>query len=213
MTWNDKIMFRFMLITDRINCPGNFFDKVIEAVNAGVGALQLREKQLPGASYLEYARTFGQITRKHNIPLIINDRIDVALASNSQGIHLPSESFPVAAVRELVGNQCLIGKSTHHIDEALRVAKEGIDYLFFGPIYETPSKLKYGKPQGIEKLRELCQKSPVPVFAIGGINLMRVNEIFKAGAYGFAVISSVFQSNNISDTVARFQDSLISFGY
>ena len=112
------------------------------------------------------------------------------------------------AAREFLGESSIIGRSTHHVDEALHAADEGADYVCFGPVYATPSKMQYGEPQGIEKLRELCQKSPIPVFAIGGITIDHVNEVMETGAFGIAVISAVFQSKDITGTIRGFQESI-----
>lgn len=211
MESGQRITFRFLLITDRLNCPGNFLEKTREAVASGIGALQLREKDLSGASCMEYALEIIRTTEHHGIPLIINDRVDVAVLSGAQGVHLPSASFPTEVVRKRLGESYLIGRSTHHIEDALKAGDSGADYVIFGPVYETPSKARFGPPVGIEKLRELCQKSTAPVFAIGGIKPSNVQHILEAGAYGFAVISAVFQHPDIAEAVREFNEKLRPF--
>jgi len=204
----DRISFRFLLVTDRINYPEIFFDKLENAISAGVGAVQLREKGLAGASFLQIANRVSKMTSKQNIPLIINDRVDVAIASRSQGVHLPANSFPTAIVRKSLVNSFLVSQSTHDPDEVLTAEKNGADYVTFGPIFETSSKMKYGSPLGIEILRELCQRTSIPVFAIGGITLSTVKPVIDAGAHGIAVISAVFDSQDVSDTVSHFREEL-----
>ncbi|OGL46558.1 MAG: thiamine-phosphate diphosphorylase, partial [Candidatus Schekmanbacteria bacterium RBG_13_48_7] len=199
------------LVTDRLHSPGDFSGKLNEAIIAGVDAVQLREKDLSGGSYLQLAQAVKQMTDSQNIPLLINERVDVAIAASCRGVHLGGNSFPLGVVRNFLGSQYLIGKSTHQLEEALSAASDGADYITFGPVYETPSKRKYGAPQGIEKLRVICQKSPIPVFAIGGITESRVKPVMDSGAHGIAVISAVFQASDVSGTVIKFKDALSEY--
>ena len=129
MEKENRIKFRFLLVTDRLHCPGNFLDRLNEAIIAGVDAVQLREKDLSGGSYLQLAQAVKQMTNPQNIPLIINERIDVAVAALCHGVHLGGSSFPTVAVRKFLGPQYLIGKSTHHQEEVLSGSVDGADYI------------------------------------------------------------------------------------
>jgi len=211
MAKEERVKFRFLLVTDRLRCPGNFVEKLNLAIGAGVDAIQLREKDLSGKAYLMLARQIKQMIGERHIALLINDRLDVALTVKSQGIHLPGNSFPVSRIRKILDSTILIGRSTHHIDEALDAAESGADFVTFGPVYATESKMKYGPPVGVENLKKLCHQSPVPVFAIGGITVERTRQVMDAGAFGVAVISALFESPDIPETLRYFNKALTAY--
>ncbi len=168
---------------------------VVEAaLEGGVRAVQLREKDLSGRDLYLLARDLRDLTRRYGALLLVNDRIDVALAVEADGVHLGQDSFPVAEARRLLGPQKLIGASTHSLEEIR--ASQGADFIVFGPVYFTPSKAAYGEPQGVGRLQEAVSQSPCPVFAIGGIAAERVPEVCAAGAHGIALISAILASAN-----------------
>lgn len=156
--------------------------------------MQLREKDLPGLELAQLARTLLPICRRHRAPLLINDRIDVALAVGADGVHLPSDSFTAQDARVLLGPTAWIGASTHSAEQARGAA--GADFLVFGPIYDTPSKRAYGAPQGPAVLTEVVRSVDVPVLAIGGITTANIREVRTAGACGVAVIGALLQADD-----------------
>lgn len=123
--------------------------------------------------------------------LIINDRIDAALVLDDAGVHLRSSSLPVAVARRLMGARRLLGVSAHSIHEVEQAEAEGADYVVLGPIYETPSKQRYGSPLGLAALEEACRRVRIPVLGIGGITAVRAREVRGVGAFGVAVIGAI----------------------
>jgi thiamine-phosphate diphosphorylase len=146
-------------------------------------------------------------TRRHGARLVINDRADVALAAEADGVQRAHDSLPVAALRR-IGRHLLIGASVHSVDEARAAAEEGADFLVFGPVYDTPSKRAYGPPQGLDALRRVAGEVTRPVLAIGGITAARVREVLGAGAAGVAVISAILAADRPGDATRAFLDAL-----
>ncbi|MBI5057589.1 MAG: thiamine phosphate synthase [Nitrospirae bacterium] len=206
--------FRLYLITDRkqfretshFSLPtSHLMTAIRQSLKGGVKAIQLREKDLETRELLKLAYRMRELTEKYNAKLFINDRSDIALAVGADGVHLTQNSIPADAVRKAVHSSLvtrhsspfLIGVSTHSLKEAKEAEKAGADFITFGPIYKTPSKLKYGKPPGLDTLKKVSRKIKVPVFAIGGIKSHRVNEAKNAGAYGVAMISEILGADDI----------------
>jgi thiamine-phosphate pyrophosphorylase len=198
--------FNLYLITNRklFSTQCSLYLALEDALKAGVKALQLREKDLPTREFLEMALWMRDLTKEHGAKLFINDRADVALAVQADGVHLGQSSIPVHAVRKIAENNLLIGVSTHSIEEAVRAAKEGADFITLGPVYETLSKPGYGYPIGVGIIRELKIRISIPVLAIGGIKPDRVKEVREAGADGIALISAILTSKNIHETTEQF---------
>ena len=185
-------LFRLYLITDRNQTGGrNLVDVVKEALAGGVKAVQLREKDLPIRELLKLAEEMRRITKDAGAMLFINGRMDVAMAVGADGIHLGQTDLPVDVVRKIVGNRFMIGVSTHNLIEAKEAEAGSADFITFGPVYETPAKLKYGKPVGIEALKRVKSGIPIPIYAIGGINSGNIKQILGAGADGVALISAI----------------------
>lgn len=184
------------LVTDRRQVAGSLVRAVGAALRGGVDAVQLREKDLGGRALLELALQLLPLCRSHGALLLINDRVDVALASGADGVHLPSTSFHVAEARALLGPDRIIGVSTHDPAEVRAAARDGADYAIFGPVFETPSKQAFGPPQGIERLRLATSAARLPVIAIGGITPARIAEVRDAGAAGVAAISAILTADD-----------------
>jgi thiamine-phosphate pyrophosphorylase len=191
--------FRLYLITDRklIADRYSLIAAVRLALRGGVKAIQLREKDLNARDLLKLAYKMRALTNKHEAKLFINDRFDIAIAVGADGVHLTQSSIPVHAVRNTVKKKLMIGVSTHSLKEAKEAEKGGADFITLGPVYRTPSKLKYGDPVGPNTLRNVGRKIKIPVFAIGGIKGDKVNDVMEAGAYGVAMISEIFGADNI----------------
>ena len=176
-----------------------------KALEGGVRAVQLREKGLGGRAMLETAKEMRAVTRSFGARLLINDRLDIALLSGADGVHLTSNGLDPARVRKylatLKGWQrgLLIGVSTHSLEEAEEAEYGGADFVTFGPVYATPSKAAYGPPVGIEKLAEVGSKLDIPVFALGGVTAERVAEVIENKASGVAVISYILAADDIKE--------------
>jgi thiamine-phosphate pyrophosphorylase len=154
--------------------------------------IQIREKDMEGRALVELARFTVKEASAASARVLINDRLDVALAANAAGVHLGEESLPVEVVaawrREAGRPDFMIGVSTHSLEAARAAERGGADYVFFGPVFATPSKAEYGAPQGIERLREVCAAVAIPVLAIGGVTYENMFACLEAGAAGVAAI-------------------------
>jgi thiamine-phosphate pyrophosphorylase len=187
--------FRLYLVSDRNQTQGrNLLWVLEEALQGGVTAVQLREKDLSGRELFLLAEKTKALCEKCGAALFINDRIDVALAVDADGVQLASSSVPIHAARELLGEKKLIGVSTHALKEAQAAARAGANFILFGPVYFTPSKAAYGAPQGLEPLKEVVQNVPCPVYAIGGINAQNLRAVKETGVHGVALISAVLSA-------------------
>jgi len=197
------------VVTDRHQIGEEHFLQVLEGlISQGGLMLQLREKDLPVRTLLKWASTLSRWAESHQVPLLINDRVDVVIATGAQGVHLRGNSLPVQQARKCLGPNRLIGVSVHSADEAAQREQEGADFVVLGPMYDTPSKRAYGAPLGLSVLEEAKRRCQIPIFAIGGIDLSRVEDIRKAGAYGIAVISSIFQSSSPVEVVKNYSTQL-----
>ena len=181
------------LVTDRTLCEDiPLMDKVAQAVAGGVNMVQFREKDLPAGELLLLARRLRQVIGGRAL-LMLNDRLDVALAAGADGVHLPERGLPVAEVRRLSGRDLLIGRSVHSPAEALRAQEDGCDYVQVGTIYPSHSHPE-APPAGPWLVEEVARQMRIPVLAIGGVNEDNVAEVMRAGAAGAAVISAILAS-------------------
>jgi thiamine-phosphate pyrophosphorylase len=187
-----SVDFNLYLITDRKQLPPgrSLVETVAAALAGGVRAVQLREKDLSAAELYPLARELRELTARHGARLLINDRLDVALAVEADGVHLGGHSLPVAVARKILGPDSLIGVSTHRCEEVAGAQRDGADFVTFGPVYFTPSKAAYGEPVGLGHLHEACTV-PLPVFALGGVTLERLPELLSAGSRRVALISAI----------------------
>jgi thiamine-phosphate pyrophosphorylase len=179
-------------ITDRRQRHRSLVDVIESVAAAGVDWIQIREKDLPDRElyalvHAALARTRGTATR-----ILVNGRTDVALAARAHGVHLPSDSLSAAAVRAIAPAGFLVGVSCHNVAEAGRAAREGADFVVFGPVFDTPSKREYGPPAGLVELERLSQAVRIPVLALGGVSVSNAAQCLCAGAAGIAGIS-IFQ--------------------
>jgi thiamine-phosphate pyrophosphorylase len=201
-----RLDFDLYVITDRQQSGGRPLLTVVEAaLRAGARAFQLREKDLPPRELYPLAQEMRQLTRLYGARLLINDRIDVAMAVKADGVQLTTTSLPASAARQLLGRDRLIGVSTHNVAEAQAAAEGGADFLVFGPVFFTPSKAPYGEPVGLDALRAVRATVKLPILAIGGIKKANLDQGLAAGADGIAVISAVISAD---DPAAATQDLL-----
>ena len=200
-----KVDFSLYLITDRHQTAGRNLPAVVEeALAGGVRAVQLREKDLTPRELLELARTLRNLTGRYGATLIINDRVDIALTVEADGVHLGEASIPAAAARRLLGPDRLIGVSCHNTEGALAAETSGADFITFGPVYPTPSKATYGPPVGVERLSETAELLRIPVFALGGIKRENTPEAMATGAAGIALISAIIAAGNPTKEACAF---------
>jgi thiamine-phosphate pyrophosphorylase len=205
-----KVDFRVYLITDRRQAPGgDIAGAVAGALDGGIRAVQLREKDLPGGELFRLAERMRDLTASHGARLFINDRVDVALAVGADGVHLGGASIPASVARGLLGKEALIGCSTHGVGELREAVSQGADFVTFGPVYPTPSKAVYGPPVGISALAAACREAAVPVFALGGVKAENAGEVTAAGAFGIALISGIVAAADprgaAAELVARYE--------
>ena len=204
----DQLGFRLYLITDRTASPRPPADVVEECLAAGLRAVQLREKDLPVREMLALADGLREATRRHGARLLVNDRADVALAAGADGVQRTHISLPVSALRAITPAGFLVGASAHSEGEAREAVAQGADVVVFGPVYDTPSKRRYGPPQGLAALEAAARAVARPVLAVGGLTPERVPEVLAAGAAGVAVIRAIYAAPHPADATKAFLDAL-----
>jgi thiamine-phosphate pyrophosphorylase len=183
---------RLYLVTDQVSAgKRTLADVVAAAVQGGVTCVQLREKQLNTRDFFAQAIALQQLLLPLNIPLVINDRIDIALACGAQGVHLGQSDMPVAAARRLLPPEVFIGWSVETADDVARSATLPVDYLGVSPIFATPTKTDTQTPWGLAGLRHIRSSTALPLVAIGGIHANNARDIVLAGADGLAVVSAL----------------------
>lgn len=183
------VPFQICYITDRHGLePKPLLPRLLEAIRAGVDLVQVREKDLATRPLVELVKAGVAGARGTTTRLVVNDRLDVAWALGAHGVHLGNQSLPAEVVRRLALPDFLLGVSCHSLDEALAAEAAGAHYIVLGPVFETPSKMPYGPPLGLGKLREVAARVKVPVLALGGITVERVTSCLEVGAAGIAAI-------------------------
>lgn len=183
---------RLYLVTDQSSAGARtLMDVVAAAVQGGVTCVQLREKQLNTRDFLAQAMMLKALLAPHDIPLVINDRIDVALACGAQGVHLGQSDMPVLQARQLLPPEVFIGWSVETMEDVARSASLPVDYLGVSPIHATPTKTDTQKPWGLDGLRQVRSATALPLVAIGGIHAANARAVLLAGADGLAVVSAL----------------------
>lgn len=201
--------FRFYLIGDRTRCAGRSLASALgQACSAGVRAVQIREKDLTTRDLLALTREVQTELGSPGSVLTVNGNLEVAAACGARGVHLPESGMPVREAREALPNGILIGRSTHSAESVCAAEAEGADFVTFGPVYDTPSKAKYGPPRGLRALAEAAGTVTIPVFALGGVTPGRTRACREAGAFGVAAISAVLSQPDIPAAVRRFEKAL-----
>ena len=194
-------------VTDRHSLPLEpqtdartaLLQKIADTLSAGVDWVQIREKDLSGKDLASLARqaltlcATPSAKRRDSACILVNDRLDIALAQGADGVHLGESSVPVSEAKQLVelrvaSKNFLLGASCHSMESAKSAERDGADYIIFGPVFDTPSKVVFGAPQGIDRLAQVCSFARIPVLAIGGITLQNAPDCFAAGASGIAAI-------------------------
>jgi thiamine-phosphate pyrophosphorylase len=200
---------RLFLVTDRHQTNGRSLVPLLQRVlTAAAPAVQLRERDLSARELVTLAREVQAVTASRRSHLLINDRIDVALALEGVGVNLRSNSLPVLVARQLLGARRLLGISVHAVEEAVQAELQGADYVIFGPIYETPSKRMFGPPLGIHTLEKACRLVRIPIIGIGGVTVARAREMRRAGAFGVAVITAILGAADVDSATRELLDAV-----
>jgi len=216
-------------VTDRASLPqptqndpfSPLLSKIASAIAAGTNWIQIREKNLPASSLAQLLRAaFASAllpesgSRDFQMPrarILINDRLDVALTENADGVHLGENSLPVSEARRLLHSfqkrslEFIVGASCHSLASAQAAELDGADYLFFGPVFATPSKAAFGEPQGLQRLREVCRAVKTPVLAIGGVTAQNAAQCLDSGASGIAAIRLFQESSQLEELLRKLR--------
>lgn len=196
------------LVTDRDILKGRDLCQAVEsAIVGGVTMVQLREKDASSRAFYEAARRVKDITVRHHVPFIINDRMDIALAVDADGLHVGQDDLPLVTARRIMGRDKLIGVSVFTVQEALLASEQGADYLGVGAIFPTPSK-QDARSVSLATLKAIKESVDIPVVAIGGINLANAASVLATGVSGIAVISAILQHEDCRQAAAQLAELL-----
>ena len=193
----NNVDYTLYFCTDRTLMSCYSVEKSVElAIDGGASVIQLREKNLSSRDFYETALSVLQITKPRGVPLIINDRLDICLAAGADGVHLGQSDIPCSVARKILGNEKIIGVSSHNPAEALRAQADGADYLGVGAAFSTHTKTDVDVlPEG--ELKKICDAVDVPVVAIGGIHKDNILQLKGSGADGVALVSAIFGAEDI----------------
>jgi thiamine-phosphate pyrophosphorylase len=189
------------------------FQNILQLIEAAVAAridlIQVREKDLTTKVLYELVAHGAELTRNSATKLLVNDRADVASSAGADGVHLTTHSLPTSVVRQVFGNDFLIGVSTHSLDQATAARDAGADLVVLGPVFQTPTKDKYGSPLGVEQLKQVCSElNSFPVLAIGGVTENNFADCLSAGAQGVAAIRMFADPQRLGVIVARIHEDV-----
>ncbi len=202
-----SVNYSLYLVTDRSILKGrSLFDAVAEAIRGGVSMLQLREKDVCSRDFYLIALKLKELANSCNVPLIINDRLDIALAVDADGLHIGQEDLPLEVARKLLGPGKILGYSVSNTAEAEYGEKNGADYLGAGPVYPTGSKLDTVDPIGIDGIKVIKESVSIPVVAIGGVGPANAAEVKKSGVDGISVISAILGSPQVEENARSLKN-------
>jgi len=209
-TWSRERLrdaLRLYLVTDQPSLKGrSLLDVVQAAVLGGVTCVQLREKHANSRDFYAQAVALMNMLAPYSVPLIINDRIDIALACGAQGVHLGQSDLPVSAARKLLPPEVFIGWSVETVQEVAQSATLPVDYLGVSPVFSTPTKTDTAPPWGLEGLQRVRAMSPLPLVAIGGIHLHNAADVMRAGADSLAVVSAICGADDPRQASQQLKD-------
>ena len=189
----DRTQMKLYLVTDSTNLPEEIFLKKVEdALRGGVTMLQIREKDKTTRDYIELAAKTHEIAKRYNVPLIIDDRVDVAMAVDAEGVHLGQSDMQVDKARKILGEKKIIGATTKTVPQALEAYQNGADYLGVGAIYPTTTKVKTVLTS-VDTLTDICNSVPIPANAIGGLNRNNIDVLKNAPIAGICVVSAIMK--------------------
>jgi thiamine-phosphate pyrophosphorylase len=199
-----NVNYSLYLVTDReVLKERNLYLSVEQAIQGGVTLVQLREKDVSSLEFYRIAMEVKNITDKYNVPLIINDRLDIAMAVDAAGVHVGQSDLTCEVARKILGDKKIIGVSTATVDEAIAAEKDGADYIGVGAMYSTQTKTD-ARAVTIETLAKIKQSINIPVVAIGGINENNFIPLKNTGIDGLAIVSAILGKENIKEAAERF---------
>ena len=203
------IPFKLYVITDRLRCsPRSLYDVIHDLLDAGISAIQLREKDLSDSEFIFLGKPIAKLCRAYAAQLFINSRTVIAAELGADGVHLPRDSTPVEEAVPKSHNRLVVGCSVHSRDEARMRELDGADFLTYSPIYPTASKPGYGPAAGLENLRKVAEGVKIPVFALGGVTPERIPECIGAAAHGVAVMSGVMSAETAAQNAKAYLQTL-----
>lgn len=207
MTIDLRDALRLYLVTDQQALRGRTLtDVLMQAVQGGVTFVQLREKTASTRDFVVLACILNSLLKPYGVPLVINDRIDVALACGAQGVHLGQSDMPVAQARQLLPPEVFIGLSVESLDDVRRAGQEPVDYLGVSPVFATPTKTDTAPPWGLAGLRQVRAMTDLPLVAIGGIHLHNARAVLHAGAHGLALVTALCSADDPRAAAQCFKD-------
>jgi thiamine-phosphate pyrophosphorylase len=192
------------LVTDRHLASEEFLSRLLlQAAAGGVDRIQVREKDMGGRALMGLVREALQAVRGTRATVFVNDRVDVALAASAHGVHLGRGGFPPDVARRIGGDDLVVGASTHTLEEAMEAQEQGADYLFFGPVFSTTSKVAWGPPVGIPRLESVLRIARIPVYAIGGISPENLHQLRGLPLAGVAMISAFVRATSVPELIRQ----------
>lgn len=210
MTMKNKIDYTLYLCTDRDLMSSATIEENVElAIKGGCTVIQLREKNCSSKEFYDLAVSVKKITDKYNVPLIINDRVDIAMAVDAAGVHIGQSDLPADVVRRIIGDDKIIGVSTAKLDEALKAVKDGADYLGVGAMYSTDTKTD-ARPVTMEELKAIRKNVDIPIVVIGGINMNTLGNFNNMGIDGLAVVSAIVAQPDVEKAAKDMYEAFTS---
>lgn len=210
MTMKNKIDYTLYLCTDSDLMSSATIEENVElAIKGGCTVIQLREKNCSSKEFYDLAVSVKKITDKYNVPLIINDRVDIAMAVDAAGVHIGQSDLPADVVRRIIGDDKIIGVSTAKLDEALKAVKDGADYLGVGAMYSTDTKTD-ARPVTMEELKEIRKNVDIPIVVIGGINMNTLGNFKNMGIDGLAVVSAIVAQPDVEKAAKDMYEAFTS---
>lgn len=196
---NKKVSYSLYLVSDKKSCKNRDLEELIQqAILGGVTIVQLREKNIDSKDFYEQALRVKRVTDKYNIPLIINDRVDIALAVGADGVHVGQEDLSCSVIKRNISKNLIVGVSVHNVEEAMRAELDGADYIGCGALFNTSTK-ENTKKLKIEELIKIKENVKIPVVAIGGINEENIEELYDSNIDGIAVVSAILSKDNCEE--------------
>ena len=203
--------FSLYVVLDRQACLETDLVKAAgQLITGGADIIQLRHKISDDKTFFSLGQNIQKVTQKYGIPLIINDRLDLALALNIDGVHLGQDDLPIAVARKLLGKNKIIGCSTHSLEQALRAQEEGADYIGVGPIFSTPTKPNY-QAVGLDLIRQINGKIKIPFVAIGGIDTTNISAVLSVGAKIIAVVRAAVAQKDIVTATTNLKNIILKY--
>lgn len=196
MTQKNKILGLHVIITTNIVPESSLMHMARQIVLGKADSIQFRHKGFFSTEIYLLALELARLCNRFSIPFIVNDRVDIALAISASGVHLGQTDLPISTVRRLIGEEKLIGATASSMEQAQQAEQEGADYIGFGHVFATETKIKSDPPKGIESLKDVCKNVKIPLLAVGGINENNIEAICATGVHGIAVASAICTSQD-----------------